>query len=539
MSLTLRRRNVTAATVVEKKEEKKGEKSKIDVSFPLDLAVQFIQLYFPSITAKEIEAVVREEKPLPFKNKLKRSINIKVPSIGQTLTLKEGDEWPKDDKKYDTIVFYLYLHHINRDNVWAEADKRLNDGGRVVIVEYDTADHPYFLSLLKECVGPYNFINPQIINIEASKYNFINAFSITQLRKRSNGLVYTNVFTKQKVFGDGKITWSSSSVSTLDNNNWLNEMLKQIHAIGGKEWTEKSRIPWWIKAMTDNKEAEPLEFMGRSLLSIISTDYAVKNFPLLDESQYTDLRKRMTSNNTMSLFANRLGLTNIVRRKELGIDNGYSSKLFPRFMGALYLSSPKETKGIDICYNFLYSLYDKEKIDESWYAANPVTQMTQLFQVLGEHEKVFNILEDNRSCTITFTPRGRNIVNKYASGINTRDISYQSSNKEEARLKAYNELFDRFNRRGLNLIWARKHRREDLLNKTNLKGFYEGVWVETVNKNKSILGGKEVNIIQLLGTYKDTEEIISSVIYTEGNKNKALSYLYNSALNVATLKKKK
>ena len=488
----------------------------------------------------------------------------KIEGVSYIAYNKDGS-FPLKDESIDLVMMLVTYHHIpkkDREMLISEIYRVLKPNGRVLIREHDCPkamveknaffymeDLIHYIHSVAndEEEYPADYLSSDDMEADMSIKGFYGAYSSSYFERtvKSTQRLYYNVFFKKNLTVQGaEVTYTVSRKEDVDTKKWLQDLLNRVYAILGSSYVSKELVPLWAKAMTDESYSlsdnwDSFEAIGRSLLSNLCTLYMLSKYPDLSESEYTDFRKSLTSKELMHKFAGRLGLLDLVRKRDLGINSGHTFKIFPSFLGAVYRASSSDEEGIEKCQNLLFTLYNKEEINSKWYEVNPVTQVNQLFNILGEHERIFETGRDGSSFTISVTPLGHRIIRKYAHNLNIRPITVNGANAEESEKMAYEQLYSLLNRSGLNIKWAQQKKQESLRNQTGLSSFYDLVSLENANKNKSIYEGKEYSVSLLVGTKGEKKELISSIIFTDGHRKEAINHILTNSLDVVVSRNKK
>ena len=109
---------------------------------------------------------------------------------------------------------------------------------------------------------------------------------------------------------------------------------------------------------------EKLEFLGDSVLSLITSIYLYKNFPLLDEGTYTDIKASVVRTESLAEVGKKLDLGMIVLlSKGEELNGGRENKniladCFEAFIAAIFID-----KGFDVAYTFIVEWLFKGKLD--------------------------------------------------------------------------------------------------------------------------------------------------------------------------------
>ncbi|MBE3560848.1 MAG: ribonuclease III [Ktedonobacteraceae bacterium] len=92
---------------------------------------------------------------------------------------------------------------------------------------------------------------------------------------------------------------------------------------------------------------ERLEFLGDSILALISADYLYRTFPRLTEGELTDVRAVLVRTETLARFAREVTLTRFLRmgkgEQQTGGGQRVLASAFEAILGALYLDQGLET----------------------------------------------------------------------------------------------------------------------------------------------------------------------------------------------------
>jgi len=107
-------------------------------------------------------------------------------------------------------------------------------------------------------------------------------------------------------------------------------------------------------AKTYKESNERLEFLGDSVLGMITAAYLFKKFPFKDEGFLTEIRSRMVSRESLNVLGRKLGLDEVIeyenqKKTVLSRSSMYGDAL-EAFIGAIYLD-----KGFDFIQNFIIS----------------------------------------------------------------------------------------------------------------------------------------------------------------------------------------
>ncbi len=95
-------------------------------------------------------------------------------------------------------------------------------------------------------------------------------------------------------------------------------------------------------ASKDYRESnERLEFLGDSVLGMITADYLFKKFPFKDEGFLTEIRSRMVSRESLNVVARKIGLDELIafdgNRKKIQTRSSMYGDALEALIGAIYL----------------------------------------------------------------------------------------------------------------------------------------------------------------------------------------------------------
>ncbi|GCE28017.1 ribonuclease 3 [Dictyobacter alpinus] len=102
---------------------------------------------------------------------------------------------------------------------------------------------------------------------------------------------------------------------------------------------------------------ERLEFLGDSILALISADFLYRTFPDLSEGELTDVRAVLVRTETLAKFANEINLGKFLLmgkgEQHSGGGQRVQASAFEAVLGAIYLD-----QGLDVARNFLLPRLD-------------------------------------------------------------------------------------------------------------------------------------------------------------------------------------
>ena len=110
---------------------------------------------------------------------------------------------------------------------------------------------------------------------------------------------------------------------------------------------------------------EKLEFLGDSVLSLISSQYLFENYPLFSEGEYTDIKASVVKTESLAIASEKLDLGSFLylsRGEEKG--GGRKNKniladCFEALLGAIFID-----KGFSRAYKFAENYLFKEKLED-------------------------------------------------------------------------------------------------------------------------------------------------------------------------------
>lgn len=167
-------------------------------------------------------------------------------------------------------------------------------------------------------------------------------------------------------------------------NNLNLYRLAFLHASASKDSVAKSY----------KESNERLEFLGDSVLGMITAAYLFKKFPFKDEGFLTEIRSRMVSRESLNVLGRKLGLDEVIeyenQKKTILSRSSMYGDALEAFIGAVYLD-----KGFAFTQNFIIS-----KILTQYFDLEIVVQNNPNFKSLliewaqKEGKKVLFTLEE-------------------------------------------------------------------------------------------------------------------------------------------------
>jgi ribonuclease-3 len=140
---------------------------------------------------------------------------------------------------------------------------------------------------------------------------------------------------------------------------------------------------------------EKLEFLGDSVLSLASSIYLFKHFPLLDEGSYTDIKASVVRTESLAEAAMKLQFGSLVcLSKGEELNGGRENKnimadCFESFIAALFLD-----QGFDKAYTFILTRLFTDKLDyvvENKLYLSPKSRLQELIQASHKALPVYTI----------------------------------------------------------------------------------------------------------------------------------------------------
>lgn len=143
---------------------------------------------------------------------------------------------------------------------------------------------------------------------------------------------------------------------------------------------------------------EKLEFLGDSVLSLITSIYLYKNFPNLDEGIYTDIKASVVRTESLADVARKIKLGDIVylsKGEELnkGRDNkNILADCFEAFIAAIFID-----KGFDVAYEFIVEWLFKDNLNyivTNMLYLSPKSRLQEHLQAQFRQLPVYTTLEE-------------------------------------------------------------------------------------------------------------------------------------------------
>lgn len=144
---------------------------------------------------------------------------------------------------------------------------------------------------------------------------------------------------------------------------------------------------------------ERLEFLGDSVLSLITSVYLFRKFPYLEEGDYTEIKSAIVKTESLALAASNLGLSGYLllskgEEKSGGRNNkNILADSFEALIGAIFLDSSFEKAYQFVC-QFLFE--DKlDKIVENKQYLPSKSQLQEIIQAKYKTTPQYKILEQS------------------------------------------------------------------------------------------------------------------------------------------------
>lgn len=153
---------------------------------------------------------------------------------------------------------------------------------------------------------------------------------------------------------------------------------------------------------------EKLEFLGDSVLSLITSIYLYKNYPALREGDYTDIKASIVRTESLSEAAKKLKLGSYLRlskgqEQENGRQNmNILADTFEALIAVIFLQ-----KGFDEAYGFVTKFLFSDKLDSvisKKLYLSPKSRLQELLQATHKQIPVYVVVkEDGPEHMRTFT----------------------------------------------------------------------------------------------------------------------------------------
>ncbi len=171
---------------------------------------------------------------------------------------------------------------------------------------------------------------------------------------------------------------------------------------------------------------ERLEFLGDSVLSLVTSEHIFSLFPDSPEGELTRMRAELVREETLAEFAVQIGLGNYLllgNGEEKGGGRSRNSILadaFEALLAAVYLDAGADVAGKNAVRAYLIELTDEkiEVLREVWHGADCKTRLQQIVQRSeGENLEYITVDEQGPDHDKTFTVEAR--LNSNVIGVGT------------------------------------------------------------------------------------------------------------------------
>jgi ribonuclease-3 len=143
---------------------------------------------------------------------------------------------------------------------------------------------------------------------------------------------------------------------------------------------------------------EKLEFLGDSVLSLVTTIYLYQKYPDLDEGKYTDIKASIVRTESLAEAAKNLGLGDFLflSKGEIthqGRDNkNILADTFESLVGAIFID-----QGFDVAYQFIDNYLFEKKLDhivKNKLYLSPKSRLQEIIQAKHKILPVYRILSE-------------------------------------------------------------------------------------------------------------------------------------------------
>lgn len=155
-------------------------------------------------------------------------------------------------------------------------------------------------------------------------------------------------------------------------------------AIYQQALTHKSHVSDKNKIIKSN---ERLEFLGDSILNSIISHYLFSKYPFIDEGQLTQLRSRFVSRETLNNIAVKIGLSELIEKKQEDRSTSILGNALEAIIGAIYVD-----KGYDKTKKFVYKQLIDIHIDSDKIVANETNFKSRIIEWCQKHKIDFNFV---------------------------------------------------------------------------------------------------------------------------------------------------
>src|SRR3989338_4997830 len=146
------------------------------------------------------------------------------------------------------------------------------------------------------------------------------------------------------------------------------------------------------------KSNERLEFLGDSVLSLITSVYLFKNYPELKEGDYTEIKSAIVKMESLAEASKKIELNNYLllsRGEEKGAcrkNNNIMADCFESLIAAIFLD-----KNFEVAYKFVVDFLFKDKLDyllkNNLYLSSK-SKLQEIIQSKYKKTPVYKVLEE-------------------------------------------------------------------------------------------------------------------------------------------------
>jgi ribonuclease III len=146
------------------------------------------------------------------------------------------------------------------------------------------------------------------------------------------------------------------------------------------------------------KSNERLEFLGDSVLSLITSVYLFKNYPNLKEGDYTEIKSAIVKMESLAEAAKKIGLNNYLllsKGEEKGAgreNNNIMADCFEALIAVIFLD-----KNFEIAYTFVVNHLFKDKLDyllkNNLYLSSK-SRLQEIIQSKYKKTPVYKVLDE-------------------------------------------------------------------------------------------------------------------------------------------------
>lgn len=143
---------------------------------------------------------------------------------------------------------------------------------------------------------------------------------------------------------------------------------------------------------------ERLEFLGDSVLSLITSVYLFRKFPALKEGEYTEIKSAIVKTDSLAEAAKKLGLSDYLRlslgeeRSGGKLNKNILADCFEAVIGAIFLDSNFET-GYEFVIKFLFAGTLDHVVKNKLYLA-PKSKLQEIIQGKYKTIPLYKVLEE-------------------------------------------------------------------------------------------------------------------------------------------------